>query len=72
MLCVDLTFVCQLDKTNFGIVAKFPLWLAIPSCLPNRTTLFSKDQGSLLTPSHVDHLVERYANGFAAGVLSRY
>src|SRR5712664_1108505 len=72
MLCVGLTFAYKLDKTNFGIVAKFPLWLAIPSCLPNRTAIFSKDKGPLLTTSHVDHLVERHADCFAAGILSRY
>lgn len=45
------------------IVAKFPLRMAIPSRLLDRTTVFATNEGSFLTASDFDSMVEWHTNG---------
>ena len=55
---VSLFWLFLWPYTDIITVAKLPLWLAIFACIPDRSTLLSKDKGSFSALTHIYRMVE--------------
>jgi hypothetical protein len=54
---------CSFPPTNFVVVAKLSIRLALPPRLPHRATLLRRDTPSLPTSPYFETMVERYTIG---------